>query len=63
MQSPKSKEDRTMAIKKTIKDGIVHTYSDAGLKIQRVDAKFPVNNAYEEVGKESCLPTRKLDDD
>ncbi len=52
-----------MAIKKTIKDGIVHTYSDAGLKIQRVDAKFPVNNAYEEVGKESCLPTRKLDDD
>ena len=41
-----------MAIKKTIKDGIVHTYSDAGLKIQRKDSKFPVNNAFEEVGKE-----------
>jgi len=39
-------------IKKEIKDGIVHTYSDAGLKIQRKDSKFPVNNAFEEVGKE-----------
>ena len=39
-------------IKKEIENGIVHTYSDAGLKIQRKDSKFPVNNAFEEEGKE-----------
>ena len=39
-------------IAKEIKNGVVHTFSDAGLKIQRVDVKFPVNNAFEEVGKE-----------
>ena len=40
-------------IKTEIKNGVVHTYSDAGKKIHPKGAKLPVvNNAYEEVGKE-----------
>lgn len=39
-------------IKKETKNGITHFYSDKGKKIQRKDAKFPVNNAYEKEGKE-----------
>lgn len=39
-------------IKKEVKDGIVHTFSDEGYKIRRKGTDFPVNNAYEPLGKE-----------
>ena len=39
-------------IKQVTENGIVHTYSDAGKKIRQKGTHFPVNNAYEEVGKQ-----------
>lgn len=39
-------------IKQETNNNIVHTYSDEGKQIRQKGTKFPVNNAYERVGKE-----------